>query len=112
MASTGLPRRLALEIARRCRAAAIPNQVKDLIRDISLVNSLWGAPRTHGELLKLGIEVVQSTVAKYIVKQRHPPSQSWKTFSPEPRERYRRSRSLRRPDSQFQAAVRARHTAS
>ena len=44
------------------------------------MNPLWGAPRIHGELLKLGIEVVQSTVAKYMVKQRRPPSQSWKTF--------------------------------
>ena len=45
-----------------------------------MVNPLWGAPRIHGELLKLGIEVAQSTVAKYMVKQRRPPSQSWKTF--------------------------------
>ena len=58
----------------------IPKQVQDLIREISLVNPLWGAPRIHGELLKLGIEVAQSTVAKYMVKQRRPPSQSWKTF--------------------------------
>lgn len=58
----------------------IPKQVQDLIREISLVNPLWGAPRIHGELLKLGIEVVQSTVAKYMVKHRRPPSQSWKTF--------------------------------
>ena len=41
---------------------------------------MWGAPRIHGELLKLGIEVAQLTVAKYMVKQRRPPSQSWKTF--------------------------------
>ncbi len=58
----------------------IPKQVQDLIREISLVNPLWGAQRIHGELLKLGIEVAQSTVAKYMVKHRRPPSQSWKTF--------------------------------
>jgi len=51
-----------------------------LIRKISLANPLWGAPRIHGELLKLGIEVAQTTVAKYMAKGRHPPSQSWKAF--------------------------------
>ena len=43
-------------------------------------NPLWGAPRIHGELLKLGIEVAQSSVAKYMVKRRGPPSQGWRTF--------------------------------
>ncbi len=43
-------------------------------------NVLWGAPRLHGELLKLGIEVSQATVAKYMVKYRKPPSQTWRTF--------------------------------
>jgi len=47
---------------------------------MSLRNVLWGAPRRHGELLKLGIEVSQATVAKYMVKHRKPPSQSWRTF--------------------------------
>jgi hypothetical protein len=51
-----------------------------LIREISLANPLWGAPQIHGELLKLGIEVAQTTVAKYMAKGRHPPSQFWKTF--------------------------------
>ena len=54
--------------------------VIDLIREISGSNPLWGAPRIHGELLKLGIEVAQSTVAKYMVRRRRPPSQSWLTF--------------------------------
>ncbi len=58
----------------------IPREVRDLIREISLANPLWGAPRIHGELLKLGIEVAQTTVAKYMARGRHPPSQSWKTF--------------------------------
>jgi transposase InsO family protein len=51
-----------------------------LIRDISIANPLWGAPRIHGELLKLGIAVGQTTVAKYMVRRRRPPSQGWKTF--------------------------------
>ena len=54
--------------------------IRDLIREDSLANPLWGAPRIHGELLKVGIDVAQSTVAKYMVKGRRPPSQSWKTF--------------------------------
>ena len=43
-------------------------------------NPLWGAPRIHGELLKLGIEVCETTVAKYMIMRRGPPSQAWKTF--------------------------------
>src|SRR5947207_348516 len=46
----------------------------------SEANPLWGAPRIHGELLKLGFEVAQSSVAKYMVKQCGPPSQGWRTF--------------------------------
>jgi transposase InsO family protein len=51
-----------------------------LIRRMSIENPLWGAPRIHGELLKLGVEVAQSSVAKYMVKRRGPPSQGWRTF--------------------------------
>jgi transposase InsO family protein len=51
-----------------------------LIRRMSVENPLWGAPRIHGELLKLGFEVAQSSVAKYMVKRRGPPSQGWRTF--------------------------------
>ena len=47
---------------------------------MSIENPLWGAPRIHGELLKLGFEVAQSSVAKYMVKQLGPPSQGWRTF--------------------------------
>src|SRR6201998_585377 len=53
---------------------------RGLIRRMSMENPLWGAPRIHGELLKLGFEVAQSSVAKYMVKRRGPPSQSWRTF--------------------------------
>ena len=57
-----------------------PPDVRHLIRDISVANPLWGAPRIHGELLKLGIDVGQTTVAKYMAPGRRPPSQGWKTF--------------------------------
>jgi len=54
--------------------------LRDLIQRISRENPLWGAPRIHGELLMLGFEVAQSTVSKYMVRVRNPPSQTWKTF--------------------------------
>jgi transposase InsO family protein len=57
-----------------------PADVRHLIREMSVANPLWGAPRIHGELLKLGINVGQTTVAKYMAKRRRPPSQGWKTF--------------------------------
>ena len=47
---------------------------------MSVDNPLWGAPRIHGELLKLGFEVAQSSIAKYMVKRHGPPSQPWRTF--------------------------------
>src|SRR4029453_15946107 len=58
----------------------VPVEVRSLIRRISEENPLWGAPRIHGELLKLGIEVAQSTVAMYMVKRRPGSGQTWKTF--------------------------------
>src|SRR5256712_9805515 len=54
--------------------------IRQLIRDMSIANPLWGAPRIHGELLKLGIDVGQTTVAKYMARRRRPPSPGWKTF--------------------------------
>jgi transposase InsO family protein len=57
-----------------------PAEVRQLIREMSIANPLWGAPRIHGELLKLGIDVGPTTVAKYMAKRRRPPSQGWKTF--------------------------------
>src|SRR5271168_886836 len=56
------------------------HETRELIRDMSIANPLWGAPRIHGELLKLGIDVGQTTVAKYMAKRRRPPSQGWRTF--------------------------------
>jgi hypothetical protein len=51
-----------------------------ILRNMSQANPLWGAPRIHGELLKLGIEVARSTVAKYLRRPPKPPSQTWRTF--------------------------------
>ncbi len=66
---------------RRLGRPGVSNDIRDLIRKISRASPLWGAPRIHGELLKLGIDVAQSTVAKYyMVRTRRPPSQIWKTF--------------------------------
>ena len=58
----------------------IETKLRARIRQMSMENPLWGAPRIHGELLKLGFEVAQSSVAKYMVKRRGPPSQGWRTF--------------------------------
>jgi hypothetical protein len=58
----------------------IDTELRALIRRMSVENPLWGAPRIHGELLKLGFEIAQSSVAKYMVKRRGPPSQGWRTF--------------------------------
>jgi transposase InsO family protein len=58
----------------------VPLEIRRLIRQMSIANPLWGAPRIHGELLKLGIDVGQTSVAKYMARRRAPPSQGWKTF--------------------------------
>ena len=55
-------------------------ELRDLIRQMSRANPLWGAPRIHGELLKLGIEVSQATVAKYMVRRVGRPSPTWRSF--------------------------------
>ena len=65
---------------RRPGRPKVPLEVRQLIREMSLANPLWGAPRIHGELLKLGIDVGQTSVAKYMARRRRPPSQGWRTF--------------------------------
>jgi transposase InsO family protein len=55
-------------------------ELRELIRRMNKENPLWGAPRIHGELLKLGFDVAESTVSKYMARRRGPPSQSWRTF--------------------------------
>jgi len=59
---------------------AINREVRDLIRQIGNANPLWGGPRTYGELLKLGIEVSQATVAKYTMRGRGRRSPTWRSF--------------------------------
>jgi putative transposase len=59
---------------------AVPKEIRALIRTLSRENPLWGAPRIHGELLKLGIEIGETSVSKYLVRRRQPPSQTWRTF--------------------------------
>ena len=65
---------------RRGGRPQIDPERRELIRRMSVENPLWGAPRIHGELLKLGVEVAQSSVAKYMLKRGRPPGQEWRTF--------------------------------
>jgi hypothetical protein len=65
---------------RRTGRPPVSADVRALIRTMSQTNPLWGAPRIHGELVKLGIAVCQATVARYIVRHPRPPSQTWRTF--------------------------------
>jgi len=67
--------------SRRCGGRPrVSAAIRQLIREMSIANPLWGAPRIHGELLKLGIDIGQTSVAKYMVRLRGSPSQGWKTF--------------------------------
>ena len=59
---------------------SIPKDVRELIRLMSRANPTWGAPRIHGELLKLGMNIGETSVSKYMVRRRRPPSQTWRTF--------------------------------
>jgi hypothetical protein len=59
---------------------SVDREVRDLIRQMNVVNPLWGAPRIHGELLKLRIEISQATVAKYMVRRPGTPSPTWRSF--------------------------------
>ena len=65
---------------RRPGRPGVPSEIRELIREMSKANPLWGAPRVHGELSKLGISVSQATVSKYMVRHRKPPSQNWRSF--------------------------------
>jgi len=65
---------------RRVGRPVVPADIRDLIRTISRDNPLWGAPRIHGELLKLGIDIAQSTVAKYMSRRHRPRSPGWQAF--------------------------------
>ena len=65
---------------RRGGRPTVPLEIRRLIREMSTANPLWGAPRIHGELLKVGVDIGQTSVAKYMGRRRSPPSQGWKTF--------------------------------
>jgi hypothetical protein len=60
--------------------APVDREIRKLIREMSSADPLWGAPRIHGELLKLGIEISQATVAKYMVRRPGTPSPTWRSF--------------------------------
>jgi len=82
LAPCWVPSLLALEVTTASARPKILADIRLLIREMSVANPVWGAPRIHGELLKLGIDVGQTTVAKYVARRRKPPSQGWKTFLP------------------------------
>jgi hypothetical protein len=65
---------------RRPGRPSVSREIRDLIRRMSRENPLWGAPHIHGELLKLGINLGETSVSKYMVRHRKPPSQTWRTF--------------------------------
>jgi transposase InsO family protein len=65
---------------KRAGRPKVDRDLRELIRQMSRENPIWGAPRIHGELLMLGFEVAQSTVSKYMPQGRGPRSQGWKTF--------------------------------
>jgi transposase InsO family protein len=58
----------------------VPKEIRNLIRTLSRENPLWGAPRIHSELRKLGIDLGETSVSKYLIRGRKPPSQTWRTF--------------------------------
>jgi hypothetical protein len=59
---------------------AVPQEIRDVIRTMSRENPIWGAPRIHSELLKLGLAIGETCVSKYMIRRRRPPSQTWRTF--------------------------------
>jgi transposase InsO family protein len=65
---------------RQCGRPPVPKEIRDLIRQMCRENPTWGAPRIHGELLMLGIDIGETSVSKYMPRRRTPPSQTWRTF--------------------------------
>ena len=80
VAPAGVPALLGVEESTPMRSAHDRDGAPRLIRRMSHANPLWGAPRIHGELQKLGLTVSQATVSKYMLRPRRPPSQAWRTF--------------------------------
>ena len=64
----------------RAGRKSVERETRKLIRQMCIANPLWGAPRIHGELLKLGVEISQATVAKYMLRRSHSPSPTWRSF--------------------------------
>ncbi len=89
----------------RCGRPKVPLEIRQLIRHISLANPLWGAPRIHGELLKLGIEIGQTSVGKYMARHRKLPSQGGKTFLRNHADGIASMDLLRRSDTLISAAL-------
>src|SRR6202043_490538 len=86
--------------------------IRALIRRMNREDPLWGGPRIHGELLMLGIEVAESTVSRYMVRCRRPPSQGWKTFLRNHAAGIALAGSIRRTHDLVQAALRLGDPAS
>ena len=93
------------------KVARIEIELRALIRQMSTENQLLGAQRIHGELLKLGFSVAQSTVAKYMFKRCGPPSQGWRTFLRNHAPDIAAMGSVRGPDHWLRTAVWLRHCA-
>jgi putative transposase len=58
----------------------VDDEIRALVREMAITNPLWGAPRIHGELCKLGLDVSERTVSRLLSRRRRPPSQTWRTF--------------------------------
>ena len=105
MASCGFSLVLAMEVATRGGRPKVPLEIRQLIRDMSLANPLWGAPRIHGELLKLGIEIGQTSVAKYMARHEETPIPRVEDVPPQPRRWDRIDGSVCRSDTLLSAAL-------
>ena len=88
------------------RRPTVSREVRDLIRTMSRQNLLWGAPRIHGELLKLGITIGETSVGKYMIRPRRPPSQTWRTFLDNHIQQIVSARLLHRADHPLPGSVR------
>jgi hypothetical protein len=91
---------------RRLGRPAVPTEIRQLIREMSIANPLWGAPRIHGELLRLGIDVGQTSVAKYMVRKRGATVAGLEDVSPQPRKWDRGDGFVCRSDRVFPTALR------
>ena len=90
----------------------VPGEVRVLIRTMSRENPLWGAPKIHGELLKLGIDIGETSVSKYMVRRRWPPSQTWRAFLEKPHEKHGVRRLLHGTDGPVPDSVRVSGTST